>query len=509
MKNNELLFQAKDITKQYPGTLALDRVNFDVKSGEVHALVGENGAGKSTLMLIMGGVLQPDGGELNLYGNRINIRNPAHAQQLGISLVFQELALFQNMSVAENVFTNKQISSGLNLIDFSEMYSKTQESLQMFGLNIDPSSMLREHNLATQQIIEIARAVQRDARILLLDEPTSAIGSREIDRLFRVIRSLRERGVGIVYVSHKLDEVFSIADRITILKDGKYVNTVNAKETTPDEVVHMMVGREFDKLFPERDNVKGKPIIEIRGLSGDGFSDINLTIYSGQVLGIFGLTGSGRTELARAIFGMEPIYSGEIIIEGKPTQIASPMKAMRLGLAYIPEDRKIDGLFLEMSLKENIVVASLKNVSNWEFVVPKRMKELAFNAIDKLQIKTPSIEQRLNYLSGGNQQKVLFAKWLARNPKVLIADEPTRGIDVGAKADIHILLHEFANKGAAVVMISSELPEIMGLSDRIIVMRSGRLVGEFDPSEATEEQIVSYAAGASNSLNHKHKGDKQ
>jgi ribose transport system ATP-binding protein len=363
-------------------------------------------------------------------------------------------------------------------------------------VEVNPRAPLRNYNLAVQQIVEITRATHRKVRALLLDEPTSAIGKRETERLFQVIRSLRDSGVGIVYVSHKLDEVFAISDRITVLKDGKLVATLRTSETSPDQVVRMMVGREFDKLFPEREQAQGKPALKTHRLSGRGFREIDLTAFSGQVLGLFGLTGAGRTELARAIFGMDSSVSGELLLEGKAIRIHHPRQAMRLGITYIPEDRKIDGLFLEMSLMNNIAVTNLQQVSDGEFVNNRRLKQLAQEAVQQLQIKARNLEQRINYLSGGNQQKVLFSKWLARHPKVLIADEPTRGVDVGAKADIHALLYELARQGAAVIMISSELPEIMGLSDRIAVMRAGRLVNEFLPENATEEQIVASAVGA-------------
>jgi ABC-type sugar transport system ATPase subunit len=505
MTNSETsvpFFQARQITKQYPGTLALDGVNFDLFPGEVHALVGENGAGKSTLMLILAGVLRPDQGSLHLDGSPIQLRDPHDAQKKGISIVFQELALYFNMSVAENIFTNSQPSGRMGLIQFGEMYAQARQSMEAFGIEINPRAPLRNYNLAVQQIVEITRAIHRNARVLLLDEPTSAIGRRETEQLFHVIRSLRDSGVGVVYVSHKLDEVFAISDRITVLKDGKWVATLNTADTSPDQVVHLMVGREFDKLFPERDQAAGKPVLETRNLSGRSFYDVNLTAVSGQVLGLFGLTGAGRTELARAIFGIDPISSGDILLEGQTVSIHSPGQAMRLGIAYIPEDRKIDGLFLEMSLKNNVAATNLKQVSNGEFVNNRRLNHLAEEAIRQLQIKAQNVEQRVKYLSGGNQQKVLFSKWLARNPKVLIADEPTRGVDVGAKADIHALLHDLARNGAAVVMISSELPEIMGLSDRIAVMHEGRLVGQFLPDAVTEEQIVASAIGASMANNH-------
>jgi len=496
MSVESALFEARGITKQYPGTLALDNVDFDVRPGEVHALVGENGAGKSTLMLVMGGILKPDRGKLVLDGDPISLQSPQHAQQLGISLVFQELALSLNMSVAENVFTHTQPVNRLGLIRFEEMYESTRESLQAFGVDVDPRAPLRRYNLAVQQIVEIARAIQRRARVLLLDEPTSAIGRHETERLFRVIRALRDGGMGVVYVSHKLDEVFAIADRITVLKDGKRVGTVRVEETSPDAVVRMMVGRELDKLIPARNGARAEPMLEIRNLSGPGYADVNLTAYAGQVLGLFGLTGAGRTDLARGIFGVVPPQSGAVLLDGQSINIDSPGRAMQLGLAYIPEDRKEEGLFLDMSLKDNVAAANLHRVSRGALVDNNRLNVLARDAVRQLQIRARDIEQRVRFLSGGNQQKVLFAKWLARRPKVLIADEPTRGVDVGTKADIHALLRDLTRQGAAVVMISSELPEIMGLSDQVAVMRAGRVVGVFDPEQTTDQQIVAHAAGA-------------
>ncbi|NOZ72042.1 MAG: sugar ABC transporter ATP-binding protein [Chloroflexi bacterium] len=495
------VFEARGITKQYPGTLALDNVDFDVRPGEVHALVGENGAGKSTLMLIMAGILKPDHGNLMLDGNPISLQDPHHAQLLGISLVFQELALSLNMSVAENVFTHTQPVNRLGLIRFEEMYEATRQPLQALGVDVNPRTPLRHYNLAVHQIVAIARAIQRQARVLLLDEPTSAIGRRETERLFRIIHTLRDRGMSIVYVSHKLDEVFAIANRITVLKDGKRVGTVPVDEISPDAVVRMMVGRELDKSIPPRNGTRTKPMLELRNLSGPGYADVNLTAYAGQVLGLFGLTGAGRTDLARGIFGIVTPKSGTILLDGQSVSIDSPGRAMQLGLAYIPEDRKEEGLFLDMSLKDNVAAANLHRVSRGALIDNNQLDILAREAVRQLQISTRNIEQRVRFLSGGNQQKVLFAKWLARRSKVLIADEPTRGVDVGTKADIHALLRDLARQGAAVVVISSELPEIMGLSDQVAVMRAGRVVGVFDSDQATDQQIVAYAAGANVPLN--------
>jgi ABC-type sugar transport system ATPase subunit len=400
------------------------------------------------------------------------------------------------MSVAENVFTNTQPCSQAGLIDFEALFAQTEKALETFGVSINPKAPLRNYSVAIQQIVEIARAIQRKARVLILDEPTSAIGERETDKLLEVLRMLRKRGVSVIYVSHKLNEVFAISDRITVLKDGSLVGTLRTADTSQDAVVNMMVGRKLSQLYPQsHPSQKEAPALKVRNLTGFGFSGVNLDMPSGKILGIFGLTGSGRSELARAIFGVEPITAGEILINDSPVTIVNTQKAMGQGIAYIPEDRKQDGLFLEMSFRDNTAAACLRTLSGPIFMHRAKEDALARDAMSKLEIKARSISQPVSGLSGGNQQKVLFAKWLSRQPKVLIADEPTRGVDVGAKAEIHALLRKLADDGAAVVMISSELPEVLGMSDRIAVMREGRLVTVLDRSQATEELVASYALG--------------
>jgi len=489
------LIKAEKISKKFPGTLALDVVDFELKKGEIHALCGENGAGKSTLMLIMSGVYQPDGGALFFNGKKIFITNPHHAQQIGISTVFQELALSPKMSVAENVFTNSQPSGLFGWIKFDQMLRRTKEALNAFGVDIDPDSPLYTHSVAVQQIVEIARAVQRNARVLILDEPTSAIGEREREQLMKVVRTLRDQGVGIVLVSHKLEEVFALSDRITVLKDGRLVGTVNTTDTNQDEIVRMMVGRELSHLFPARSKIVPRPVMQIENLSGPGFANVNMTVRSGEILGLFGLTGSGRTELARAIFGALKRTSGQVIMKEQPQEFVGTQQAMQAGIAYITEDRKLDGLFMGMSVRRNIAAVCLKALSGFFFMKGSKENRLAQESIDSLNIKANSIRQLVSGLSGGNQQKVLFAKWLARRPEILIADEPTRGIDVGAKAEVHSILRQLASDGTAVMMISSELPEIIGMCDRIAVMREGRLVKIFEGDEADEEGVGAVALG--------------
>jgi ABC-type sugar transport system ATPase subunit len=490
------IIEARKLTKKFPGMVALNQVDFELMPGEIHAIAGENGAGKSTLMLILAGVHQPDSGELLMAGEPVRFRDPQHSQTYGISTVFQEMALAPNMSVAENVFTNQQPANRFGLIDFEKMFGDTQKALEMFGIDINPGVALKYYSVAIQQIVEIARAIQRQARVLILDEPTSAIGKPETEKLLQILRMLKDRGVGIIYVSHKLDEVFNIADRITVLKDGNLVGTVRTDSTTPDKIVEMMIGRELSELFPQAQN--GLPqdtLMQLEHLSGPGFSNVSLDIKTGEILGIFGLTGAGRTELARGVFGIEPAQSGKILFKGRPVTISEPRQAMAMGIAYIPEDRKQDGLFLDMSIKANTSAACLRALSGLVFMNSCKEAGLAGEAMENLGIKATSIDQPVGGLSGGNQQKVLFAKWLARRPKLMIADEPTRGIDVGAKVEIHNLLRNLAGEGAAVVMISSELPEILCMSDRVAVMREGRLAAVLDREEASEERVASYALG--------------
>ena len=490
------IIQTRRITKAYPGTLALSRVDFELMPGEVHALVGENGAGKSTLMHILAGVHKADEGEIFIEGKPVQLKDPDHAQQMGISTVFQELALFPNLSVAENVFTNSQPVNGQGLIRSDRMYRAARKALRGFGIDIDPKAPLYRYNVAVQQIVEIARAIERRAKVLILDEPTSAIGERETERLLKVLGMLKDQGVAVIYISHKLDEVFALAQRITVLKDGRLVKTMETAGTSQEEVVRMMVGRELTQMFPDKSTDKGEALVRVENLTGPGYRNVNLEIFTGQVLGLFGLTGAGRTELARGIFGIDPASSGEIFIKGVKTKMAAPARAMQEGVAYIPEDRKEDGLFLEMSIRENTAVGCLKSLSGWLFINSRRADALTKDLIQKLSIKCRGASQPVSRLSGGNQQKVLFAKWLARKPRLLIADEPTRGVDVGAKAEIHALLREMANQGAAVLMISSELPEVLGMSDRVAVMHEGRLERIFDCEQADEESVGACALGA-------------
>jgi ABC-type sugar transport system ATPase subunit len=495
MPDHETMLEIKNVSKTFPGTQALDRVNLVVRKGEVHAVLGENGAGKSTLMLILAGVHQKDSGDILLEGQPIEIQNPHHAQALGISMVHQDLSLAPSLSVAENMFANRQPLTSLGLIDFPRLYQQTEEALAPFEIAIDPRTVVRDLSVAFQQVVEIAIALSRSAKVLILDEPTSALTAHETTILFRIISRLRDQGVTVLYITHKLSEVMVIADRFTVLRDGQVVGSLDTKAATEDDIVRMMVGRELSHYFPGLGQVTEDCLFEVRNLSGRTFRDVSFRLYRGEVLGIAGLAGAGRTDMARAIFGAEPLLCGEVLISGQRVAIHSPADAVNLGLGYVPEDRKQAGLFLSLTVRENTVAASLRQFSNFIFMDHRKALAAVTDMVKSLDIKTPSLEQQVMNLSGGNQQKVMLAKWLVIKPRVLIVDEPTRGVDVGVKADVHQLLRDLAGRGVGVIMISSELPEVLGMSDRILVMREGQIVGEVPHDQATEENVMSYAAG--------------
>ena len=490
------LLELRGITKSFPGVRALAGVDFTVLPGEVHALLGENGAGKSTLMKILSGIVRRDEGAIIFGGREINPHTPAEAQDCGISIVHQELSLAPNLTVAENIFVRRE-PRRFGLINWRELNRQAQELLDEFELRIAPDTPVRKLSLASRQIVEIAKALSVRARLLILDEPTSSLETHETELLFRVIERLKSRGLGIVYISHKLDEIFRIADRVTVLRDGKFIGTRNRTETDAAELVRMMVGRELDHLYPPKATQPGKVILELRGLSARGkCREVNLQVRSGEILGLAGLIGSGRSEAMQAAIGYLTRDAGEILLDGESVRIDSPRDAIALGIVYSPEDRKDQGLFLQQSVCANIVASNLTSVSSNGLISRAAEKELSDSFVRDLAIKTPDLEKQVGTLSGGNQQKVLLAKWLATKPRVLIIDEPTRGVDVGSKSEIHHLLRRFADAGGAVVMISSELPEILGMSDRIAVFHEGRVAGELSGESATEEAVMRLATGA-------------
>ena len=491
-----LLLEARAITKRFPGTVALDGAQLQLEAGEMHAVVGENGAGKSTLMKIVSGVYQADAGSLYLQGRPIAPANPRAALDLGIAIVHQELSVVPDLTVAENIFPGRLPTNRLGFVRFGDLFERARRILADLQVDINPRALVGTLSIANQQLVEIAKALSLQCQVLILDEPTSALTEREAEVLFGLLARLKASGVGILYISHKLSEIFAHADRVTVLRDGQYIGTRRIAETTPDEIIRMMVGRELGDFYPPRARARGRPLLEVRDLALPGSAArCSFTLYAGEVLGISGLIGSGRTELARAIFGADLRAGGQILLDGQPLSVHSPAQAIAGGLGYLPEDRKQAGLFLDMAIKLNIAATNLRAVTRGGFVSPALERDLAEQYVRQLNISTPSIDQEVRRLSGGNQQKALVAKWLAIKPRVLIVDEPTRGIDVGAKREIHYLLRELANQEVGVVMISSELPEILGMSDRVLVMHGGAIVAELDGQTATEEQIMLYASG--------------
>lgn len=490
--------------KRFPGVHALKGVSMDVREGEVHALLGENGAGKSTLMHLLAGVYRPDEGSIEFAGETFSGFETEHAaQQRGIAIVFQERSLFGLLTVAENIFAARQPVRGFGRIDRKKLFTDASARLAEVGLNIHPATLLQDLSPADQQMVEIAKALSLNARLIIFDEPTAALTETETHALFGIIRQLRARGVGIIYISHRLEEIFQIADRVTVLKDGELQGTVAVAETSTADLVRRMVGRElsYSKLGAARSQEGRTPVLEVRHLSEEIRSrevclrlrDINFRAYAGEVLGFSGLAGAGRTELALSVFGARRWDSGEVLVEGKPVQIRSPRDAIDLGIGYLPEDRKDSGLFLEMSIAENTAAARLSHFGSWRFD-RARLRATTEQFREQLRIACHSVHQAVQTLSGGNQQKVVLARWLLVQPKVLIVDEPTRGIDVGAKAEVHALLRKLAAQGTAVIVISSDLPEVIAVSDRIVVMSEGRVTGELTAEEATEEAVMHFAS---------------
>lgn len=494
---HEELLRVEGVVKKFPGVVALDHVSFELRRGEVHALVGENGAGKSTLMKILSGAYQPDEGVIYYKGKPVVLRNPHEAQKLGISIVYQELNLMPHLTVAQNIFIGRE-PLRFGYIDDRKMYRDAKEILTRLHVDVDPSLPVYLLPLSKRQMIEIAKALSFRSEVLIMDEPTSALTESEVEELFKVIRRLRDQGVGIIYISHRLEELKHIADRVTVLRDGKHVGTYNYSEITLEELVSKMVGRTMENKFPPRTSTPtDRKILEVRNITRKGvLHGISFDLYEGEILGIAGLVGAGRTELARAIFGADPKDAGEVYLYGKKLEIRSPIDAIRAGIGYLPEDRKISGLAVEMLLSENVTMANTEGVANRAGVIsPLRERQVAEHFVKELSIRTPSVYQLVKNLSGGNQQKVVVAKWLFRNARVLIFDEPTRGIDVGAKYAIHALIDKLARDGIGIIMISSELPEILGMTDRVLVLHEGHLAGVLKTKETNEEEILRYAAG--------------
>ena len=499
------LLEMRDITKSFPGVRALDGVTFDLYAGEIHALVGENGAGKSTLMKVLGGVYPAGsyGGEILINGEVQHFNNVRQAEAAGIAVVYQELSLVQDLTVGENIFLGRE-PSRFHMVRWNELYDRARKLLADLHLPIEPRTPVRNLGIGQQQLVEIAKALSQNARILVLDEPTAALTETEVETLARILDKLRARGVGMIYISHKLEEVFRLSDRITVLRDGRTVGTEATQKLTQAQVIARMVGREVGDIFPKTEHTPGDKVFEVRNITVEDpnvagkllVDRVSFGVRRGEVLGIAGLMGAGRSELLTAIFGAHlGRMSGEVFVEGKRVEIKSPADAIRHGIGYVTEDRKRFGLVLDQTILNNTTLASLKRISGRFVTNPDAERSVSERAARDLRIKAPNILTITGTLSGGNQQKVVLAKWLLTNPKILFLDEPTRGIDVGAKQEIYAQINRLAREGLAIVLVSSELPEVLGLSDRIIVIHEGRVTGEFTRAEATPEAVMACATG--------------
>lgn len=492
---NDVILTMKGIDKSFPGVHALDHVDFEVRKGEVHALMGENGAGKSTLMKVLTGIYSMDSGSIVYEGKECSFASPREAQDAGIVIVHQELNMVNHLTVAQNLFVGREPMKGIK-IDDAKMIRESQRLFDMLGIDIDPRENMGSLTVGKQQMCEIAKAISHEARVIIFDEPTAALTEAEIQQLFRIIRDLREKGLGIVYISHRMDEIKVITDRVTVMRDGTYVGTLITADCTKDDIVKMMVGR---TIFEEPKTKSAVPadapvVLKIEHLNaGRMVQDISFELHKGEILGFSGLMGAGRTETARALFGADPKDSGDIYVKGEKVNIHSPQDAVRCGIGYLSEDRKQYGLVLEKTVAENTTLASMENYKKGRFIDKKKERDVTQKYVDELQTKTPGVDQLVRNLSGGNQQKVVIAKWLVRDCDILIFDEPTRGIDVGAKNEIYHLMNELVEQGKSIIMISSEMSEILRLSDRIIVMCEGKKTGEIAIEEATQENIMSAA----------------
>jgi rhamnose transport system ATP-binding protein len=492
-----VLLKATGISKAFGGVRALKGVSFELRAGEVHGLIGENGAGKSTLIKVITGAHQADEGSLEVNGRIVSENDPAIARSLGIAAIYQQPALFPDLSVAENIAIGLESAGAWRWIDWNARRRRAVELLGRIGARIHPEADVRSLTMPQQQLVEIAKALGANARILIMDEPTASLSEREVEHLFGVIRQLRSQGVGVIYISHRLEELSLIADRVTILRDGGLVGTHAKSEVSRGDLIRMMVGRELSAVFPKIEIAPGEVLLEARSVScrAARVHDVSFAVRAGEIFGLAGLVGAGRTELARVLFGITPADGGQILLAGRTVTIRSPAQAVALGVAYVPEDRRRHGVILEMPVAANATLAILRQISSLGWLDAARERSLAESLVDRLGIKTASVESPVGNLSGGNQQKVALARWLGAKPRVLILDEPTQGIDIGAKAEIHRLMGELARQGLAIIMISSEMPEILGMSDRIGVMHNGQLMTILDRAEATQEKLLALALG--------------
>lgn len=489
--------QMQGISKAFSGNQVLENVDFEILPGEVHALMGENGAGKSTLMKILTGIYERDAGSVFIKGSEVHFKNPKEAEQAGIAVIHQELNIIPHLTVTENMFLGKELTVGkLGIIKHKEMKRKTKEYLNRLGIDIDPEIEAGRLSVGQQQMIEIARAVAANTEVLIMDEPTAALTDREIEALFKVITSLKKQGVGIVYISHRMEEIFEICDRISVLRDGQFIGVKAISETNFDEIVSMMVGREIGERYPERHTEIGPERVRIENFTSHGhFKNINFSVKQGEILGVAGLMGAGRTEIMEAIFGYRAKQSGKVFVDGEEVKIKSPFDAIKNGIGFITEDRKSEGLVLGLTVRENFSLTNFNKISKNSIISAKQENSFVDEMIEKLHVKTSGREQTVKSLSGGNQQKVVIGKWLGIEPKILILDEPTRGVDVGAKKEIYQLMNELTSAGVAIIMVSSELPEILGMSDRILVIHEGKVAATLDREGASQEKIMQAATG--------------
>jgi ribose transport system ATP-binding protein len=492
--NNDIVLKMENITKTFPGVKALEDVSIELKKGEVLGILGENGAGKSTLIKILAGNYSKDSGIIEIDGQPIEIKNPAEAMDSGIRVIYQELNTLENLTVAENIFIGEQLTKPpFGIVDWKAMNRRAKELLNSLNVEIDPNTIIEDLSISEKQIVEIAKAISKKAKILVMDEPTAALSEEDTQALFKIIKTLKDSGVSIIYISHRLKEIFEITDRVTVLRDGKKVKTLATSDTDSNELVALMVGRDIKEMYPKKEVPIGETVMEVKNVKAEGIEDVSFVLKRGEILGIFGLLGSGRTSLVKTLFGANHIKSGIITINGKDVKMKSPRKARDNKVGLVPLDRKAEGLALFLGVKENITLANIDDLGKSILINKKLEKIKASKWIKDLGIKTPDVNQEVNSLSGGNQQKVVLARWLESGSQIIILNEPTRGIDVGAKIEIYKLIQDLCEKGASIIMISSELPEILSIADRILIMSKGKLTAEFSRAEATEEKLLSTA----------------
>lgn len=494
--SNDIVLAVEGIVKRFPGTLALNGVHLQVRKGQANALVGENGAGKSTLMNIISGVFKPDAGKIHFMGQEVCFDSPDAAQRAGIGFVHQELSLCPHLSVSENIYMGRIPKNKMGFMDKKKLYNDSKKLLDLFDVAFTPDTQVGHLNIADQQIVEIAKALSLDCKLIIFDEPTSSLTASETETLFRIIDDIKKKEISVLYVSHRMAEIFRVCENCTVFKDGTYVDTVRTAEVNNDDIIRLMVGRNIENLYPAKSKQIGEVVLEVKGFTSKGqFEDISFSVRKGEILGFYGLVGAGRTEVFRAICGVDPFDCGTVYLDGKKLEISNYKQAIDHGFAYLTEDRKGQGLFLELPIYQNVSAAQLNNISKNNIIDKAKERVLCEKYVDELNIKIASITNKVASLSGGNQQKVMIGKWLAAGPKILIMDEPTRGIDVGAKSEIHNMLRVLSNQGINVIIISSELPEVIGMSDRVIIMHEGHITGEVTANEMCEEVIITYASG--------------